>query len=178
MHVGVYMGICVYMCVNVYMCLYVWSICMYLWGGTYACEYERVWSTSVRKYMYKDLSDYVCVCFCSHWVLGGGPRDSWGLKALGDGETHVDAPPNQWPQPALRSSRVQGKFHPTWVLGWPHTSWTSQVRPPTPTPQITIRVTPIQLGLPSSSSWKPSDSDSHCMPGLDASLWAFTMSAL
>lgn len=155
---------CVYMC-GAYVC-----ICVCVWVYGYVCVWIWVCLEHKCVYMFKDLSEYVCVCFCSHWVLDGGPRDSWRVKTLGDEETHVDAPPNQWPQPVLKSSGVQRKFHPTWVLGWPHTSWTSQARPPVPAPQITTRVTLIQLVLPSTSSWKPSDSNSHCIPELDTSL--------
>lgn len=106
----------------------------------------------------------VFLCCCFHWVLGVGPRDTWGGKALGDGETHMWMP------------------HPTSDLNWP---WEAVVCKGSSTHTGTRVDLCEQAGhlrqdllfllsdcykgnyspCPFTSSWKPSNSHSYSTPG-------------
>lgn len=115
---GMYMGVyvCKCVCVCVYMCgAYAW-ICVCESIGVYVCEYVCVWGTSVYKNVYEDLYEYVCVLLLPLGTRRGAPEEGklWEMARHICGWT-----PNQGPQPTLRSSSMQGKFHPHWVQGWP-----------------------------------------------------------
>lgn len=129
MHVG--MNVCWCKCLNMFVCVYicfsVWSLCMYL------CV--NIW-VSIYVNMCGEVQMYICV----YWVVYVGVGVCffllpWDVKSqrhpeewrLWEMERQIcSCPTNQRPQPTLRSSGVQWKFHPNWVLGLPHTSWTSQ----------------------------------------------------
>lgn len=87
-----YVCMCKYVCV----CLCVWSICTYLcvWVYGYICVWICGGGAQVCICVSEGLPECACVCvfLCFHGVLGGGPRDIWGVKTLRHGETHVWMP--------------------------------------------------------------------------------------
>ena len=164
------------MCMDMYLCvcrghMYM-SVCVNGWVRV--CEYGMFWAqVCVCECIY--LNVFMCVYVFVSDSIGysvGVPETSWGIKASGDAETHLQMSRQPETSTYLRSSGEQGRVHPNRVLGPPRASWTSQARPPVPRPLMATRVTLPQPALPATSSQKPSDSDSHSTPGLSSSLWA------
>lgn len=148
---------------KVCICVCVWP-CLCVCWGTSVCERMTVFTQCVS----------VCaVSFCFHWGLFGGHRDTLWSESFGNWrDLHVNAHSTL----TLRSRGCSG-IHPLGGLFcFMQVTHRSQEGPPVPSSLVTT--SPLLLILQSSTlsllclPQTPSDSDSHCVPGLEASLRA------